>query len=52
MHFFVQLSSYEIETSLQVMKYLALLLLKQADGEKCIAPIRKLWLTITQSDSL
>jgi hypothetical protein len=52
MHFLAQLSSYEIETSLQVMKYLALLLLKQADGEKCIVPIRKLWLTITQSDSL
>jgi len=34
MHFFAQLSSYEIETSLQVMKYLALLLLKQADGAK------------------
>jgi hypothetical protein len=34
MHFFAQFSSYKLETSLQVMKYLALLTLKQADGAK------------------
>ena len=40
MHFFAQLSIYELETSLQVMKYLALLMLKQAGGAKeCIVPI-------------
>src|SRR6266496_4864385 len=39
MHFFAQLISYELESSLQVMKCLALLMLKQADGaKKCIAP--------------
>jgi len=34
MHFFAQLSSYKLESSLQVMKLLALLMLKQADGAK------------------
>jgi hypothetical protein len=39
MHFFAQLSSYKLESSLQVMKILALLMLKQAGGaKKCIAP--------------
>jgi hypothetical protein len=34
MHFFAQLSSYNLESSLHVMKLLALLMLKQADGAK------------------
>jgi hypothetical protein len=34
---FAELSSYELKVSLQVTKYLVLLMLQQAGGKKCIA---------------